>query len=800
MNWYILISLIIFCFLTSFILVKIIIKIDFVFGFYSISTARDIHKGKIPTLGGISFFIPFLISLIVLEFIYNFPYPTLYIISISFIAIFIGLMDDIWGLSPVLKFTFIIILIALMINFDIYAKNFIYPAGYILELGYVGIVFSIILIFIIINSFNFLDGMDGLASGVSIIILLGLSIINIGQEKYWLIFINFILISGLIGFLKYNYHPAKIFMGDTGSLFLGTIISFLLFQTFTSEKSLKIFPLLAFVLVPAGDFFLSIMRRLHTGVNPVQPDREHIHHRLLELGLSYKQTVWFLYLLTFLSVLVGIYVFQFHNSLSILFTSILFLTLILIIIRMGYFNIYNHTIIVLPEKNNIETISYPIPLNLKSLMHKILLFLGDLFSFNMALYLFVRYKNSLNGFHGTNIKISPEIAILLSMFWVLVFLLTNLYSLPWDLSIFFKINKVIKSIFIGLVLIGIFTFDRNKGLTVSQIQSLVIYGVLMISLVSLTRLFIIYLEGRFKILEYSYKNTLIIGSNNYAKKLIKDFISNPSLLNVVKGVIPLKKFNRSTFSKVPVLGDLENLKDIIKEYKIDEIILTEVPTNAFIMNKLLAMCSGTNVVLKTIPENREFFWSTRVTQLSGHQLIRIFNLPIMNWQVVLKRLIDLIIGIVLILLFFPLYLSIMFHLKRKKVPIFTKKQVLGLKGEPLILRYFNLSINRPSIVNRLLRNLPNLVFLINGKISLVGVEPEEMEWYCKNEDKISYIYQRLLVKPGLLSLAKVFQRSYLSQKDDKEKLRYDMYYIHNFSLALDFRIIIRSILLFFQEL
>lgn len=787
-------------FLITYFITPLIIKLDHYFGFFSISSKRDIHSGKIPTLGGFGFYV-FLMTYILLFQVDFFPYPQWSILLILTFATFIGLLDDIWGLSPVIKFMFLVVLIIFMLYSGIYVRSFVYPAGYVLELGMIGIIVSGVFIFIVINAFNFIDGMDGLAAGISVITLLGLSVINYMNDNYALLFLGMGMIGALGGFLKYNWHPAKIFMGDTGSLLLGTLFSILIFSTFyVSSQAMKLFPAVIILAIPIGDFVLSFIRRLHEGISPVQPDKEHLHHRLMKLGLNYHQTLIVLYFLSFIAVVLAIYVYWFHNSISLLLSTVFFSMIVFIIFRMGYFNFYHQTIITEPEKSQEPgAIVLPVPLRFNLIIHKLLLLVADIIALNLGFIFFLYLRSSIVESENFILKSNPEVLILLTMFWILLFLLNNLYSLSWDISIFFKTVKIFKTIVFGILLLGVFTFNQSTGLTLSQIQSLIYYGISLVFFVISFRLTVIFLEGKFKILQYSYKNTLILGTNKVAKQLIKDFKTNPALLYNIVGVIKEKETSQKTFAGVKVLGSAADLTTVFKNNYIEEIIITEFPKKNNVLNQLINVCASHNVVVKTVPQLEEMFSPAGLGEVTVHRLVKIFRNPILNWQLIIKRFLDIFISLFLISVSSILLICMLPLGKFSWSNLFEEKNVTGLRGERIQIKLIKHANQKPSITMKLIKYLPVYFKILTGKFSLVGIEPKEIEWYEKNKSKIPFIYQRLIIKPGITGLSKIYQRSYISQQDDLEKVKYDLFYRNNFSLALDMRILIRTVILLLKD-
>jgi UDP-GlcNAc:undecaprenyl-phosphate GlcNAc-1-phosphate transferase len=157
----------------------------------------------------------------------------------------------------------------------------------------VGIAFTVVWIVGMINSLNFIDGLDGLSSGIALIaaVTLGLLSLSIGVNQPVVAILCFVLAGGLLGFLRWNFYPAVIFQGTAGVMFLGYVLGVLAIL-----GSAKIIVALLVLAVPIIDTFWVIVRRMSSGRSPFTPDRGHIHHRLLDLGLSHRSTVILIYL------------------------------------------------------------------------------------------------------------------------------------------------------------------------------------------------------------------------------------------------------------------------------------------------------------------------------------------------------------------------------------------------------------------------------------------------------------------------------------------------------------------------
>jgi len=157
----------------------------------------------------------------------------------------------------------------------------------------IGIAFTVVWIVGMINSLNFIDGLDGLSSGIALIaaVTLGLLSLTVRVNEPLVAILCFTLAGGLLGFLRWNFHPAVIFQGSAGVIFMGYVLAVLAIL-----GSAKVVVALLVLAVPIIDTFWVIVRRLTSGRSPFSPDRGHIHHLLLDLGLSHRSTVLLIYL------------------------------------------------------------------------------------------------------------------------------------------------------------------------------------------------------------------------------------------------------------------------------------------------------------------------------------------------------------------------------------------------------------------------------------------------------------------------------------------------------------------------
>jgi UDP-GlcNAc:undecaprenyl-phosphate/decaprenyl-phosphate GlcNAc-1-phosphate transferase len=292
-------------FLSSIILTPIFKFIAIKCGIVDKPEAGKVHKKEIAYLGGLSFFFSFIFSVLLFKDFYAFKvieYQRLAgIILGSTLIVILGLEDDARSLNAWEKLSGQIIVSSVLCFFGFRIKTFTNPIGSAISLDFLSIPFTILWIVLIINAINLLDGLDGLAGGVIFIASLSLLSIATHKNNFFLIFLLTTLSGCILGFLKYNFHPASIFMGDTGSMFLGFFIASITMigNWKKATTATLIIPLIA-IGVPVFDTLIAFLRRGFKGEHPFKRDTSHIHHRLLNLGLSHKQVVLLLYAITIL--------------------------------------------------------------------------------------------------------------------------------------------------------------------------------------------------------------------------------------------------------------------------------------------------------------------------------------------------------------------------------------------------------------------------------------------------------------------------------------------------------------------
>lgn len=279
--------------ITVLTLTPLVIKFAIWFGAIDKPNERKVHEKIMPRLGGLAIFIGVIAGYIA-GGLYNEKINTISVGAI--LIIIIGMLDDKYELSAKTKFAGQLIVAAMILASGLKIDFVAIPYFDRIELGLWSYPITIFWIVAITNAINLIDGLDGLSAGVSAIGIATIGIMALLAGKVLIFTLSLILLGSIIGFLFYNFHPAKIFMGDTGALFLGYAISIL--SLLGLYKSVTLFTFLVPVIilgVPVFDTTFAIIRRIANNKPISAPDKSHLHHRLLALGLSHRKTVLAIY-------------------------------------------------------------------------------------------------------------------------------------------------------------------------------------------------------------------------------------------------------------------------------------------------------------------------------------------------------------------------------------------------------------------------------------------------------------------------------------------------------------------------
>ena len=296
-------------------------------GAMDIPNARKVHSIPIPRLGGLGIYLGFLLGYMF------FGEPTAQMNSIligSFIIVLTGVIDDIKPLKASHKFLGQLAATLIVVFYGGILLKELSAFGFYANFGIFSPLVTIFFILGCINCMNLIDGLDGLAGGISAIFFLTIGIIATCKGQYELAFVlSFIMFGSCLGFLFYNFHPASIFMGDSGSMFLGFIMAIISLLKYKNVMMTSIIVPLLILTIPISDTLFAIIRRKLKGESISTPDKMHIHHQLLKRNLGQRTTVILIYIATSLFAAASIvYVLKDANLGYILYGILLFCVLI----------------------------------------------------------------------------------------------------------------------------------------------------------------------------------------------------------------------------------------------------------------------------------------------------------------------------------------------------------------------------------------------------------------------------------------------------------------------------------------
>ncbi len=278
----------------SYILVKSMIRFAYNLNFLDIPNERSYHVDATPRAGGIGFVLSFFMSILLFNF--SLFLENWYLFVSVFIVFLVGVVDDKYEVSAKLKFIVIFFAVFLLWFYGLSIDTIGYWFGQQINLvWWIALPFSMFALAGFTNALNLVDGLDGLASCISVVIIIFFGLIGLDHQDALMIDISLYTIASLVGFLFLNWNPAKIFMGDSGSLTLGFIISVL---AVLSLKYIHPVFILYLAALPILDTLIVMLRRIRRGKSPFSPDKTHIHHILVKFFENdIKRTVAFLVVL-----------------------------------------------------------------------------------------------------------------------------------------------------------------------------------------------------------------------------------------------------------------------------------------------------------------------------------------------------------------------------------------------------------------------------------------------------------------------------------------------------------------------
>lgn len=780
---------------------------------------RKIHNRFVPRLGGIGIIAGWTAGLLagwlLLPNAFSEPSFSLTGIAVGILLVTgLGIYDDIKGIGSFGKLIVQFLAASLVISSGLIITHLTVPFIDPIPLGVFSLPVTMLWLVGVTNAVNLLDGLDGLAVGVSAIVAAVIFCIGVVTGDLLLTVVSISLLFAGLGFLRYNFNPASIFMGDTGSLFLGFLlacVSLVVIQHPAAEMSrISLLAVVVTLSVPIVDTSVAFFRRIKKGMHPLKADKEHIHHRLMDLGLTHRQTVVAIYAITLFNGMIAFFLVTLDSLYATLLLGIVGVLVFLGIRRMGYIEE-----MIAERKSEPHPIQ---PLSVARLIDRIVLVSGDLVALVLA-FLFsywFRFHSGMvaaEGYVPLEMYVRSPALLALTVLWLLLFVLAGLYEIPWDASRIDYVFAIVKTVGLGTLVLLVATMDLSSGTMEGRITMLM-YGLAVGVFVILIRMMIVGLERRYEILGFRRRHTIVVGTTALAKEIIEEINSRPGLKYEVIGFVD-RRPSRKTFLKFPVLGRLEEIPDIVKKHNVEEVLVATGYGSREEILDIVARCDGMVPALKVAPQEGEALSGFKTEEIIGHPLIRLHLTNLKSWQRIVKRTFDIAVSLIILIPLLPFWVLVAILIALDSGgKIFFSQERVGKRGRIFKLYKFRSMIQdaeketgpvwatvddkRITRVGRFIRKLridevPQFINVLKGEMSLVGPRPERPYFVEQLKRDVRFYSRRLLVRPGITGWAQVKHRYDRSLEDVKEKIRYDLFYLENMSLRLDVKILMRTI-------
>jgi len=773
------------------LLTPFLIRVARRFDFLDYPSELKTHLRPTPLLGGEAVFLGFLAAVFLSTQLFDLVLSDELVALIigGAVTVIVGLIDDKRGLSPSMKFLGQLVAASLFI--------FLSHSQGILTGTTLDLIVLLLWITGLMNALNFLDAMDGLCGGITFISASAFLILGILSGNQMMAIISLALMGSLIGFLRYNLPPARIFLGDAGSMLNGFVLASLgiLFAKYNPSHLTLLVPIVI-LSYPIFDISFVTLMRVREGRKIYQADYNNSPPRIANMGVERTKVSWWIYSICALLGGLGTLLYLFFDS------PVKVLICVFAGLGLTIFGVHLHR-------------------NFVNLKEKLFLILCDILGINIVFLLFywLKFKSGLVSaqvFIPLSQYVGP--AIWITLYWVNLFAILGLYEFSRDQLLQELWKSIAKMVGIGISVFVLLTLNASY-LSFGSWFFLLVYAFLLILFLSLERTLILFFERNSYSKGDAFHRAVIVGTKGNAKSLLQKINSNPHLGYRVLGLVSeTPNFEDKKIEGLNVLGSLEILDEITKAYRIQDILIALEPDFSGSLNHIIERVNDVEVTFKITPHLERLYRGNRTSRLESSFLLRVYPSQLRAWEWVIKRLFDLTIALFFLLALSPfLFLSWLFTKIRYGSPALVQRECMGIRNRTFKLYKFKINkkeekqspepmffLKPDDPWGKFLRSwgleiLPVLVNVLKGEMSLVGPEPHSKRKYQEHCSRIPLYQKRLSVKPGILSLAKLEAGAidvlYRENSDSsfQERLEYDLRYAENLSLFLDFKILLGTI-------
>jgi UDP-GlcNAc:undecaprenyl-phosphate GlcNAc-1-phosphate transferase len=775
-----------FIFLSSLVVVlaitPVIINLAKKFDFLDYPSGLKTHPRPTPLMGGLGVFLGFLVAIFLGFFIFHLPWDRTFfsLILIGGLIVLVGLWDDRKGLSPSIKFFWQVVA----------AFAFLILSGKTNVLTGSGGDILVLLLWMVglMNALNFLDAMDGLCGGISFVSTLPFLFLAFFNHQTQSVLINLAFMGALLGLLRYNFHPAKIFLGDAGSMFNGFILSVLgiLFVEKTYSNSTLLVPVLI-LSYPIFDISFVTLLRAREGRKIYVGDYDNSPRRIFKIALNTIKTVLWIYLICVLLGGIGILVYFFFDSpMKVLLSFLVGLVLII-------FGIHLHRRFI-------------------SIKEKIVLILWDTLIINLVFLFFFWLKFRygifpMELFVPFSEYVIPSIWI--TIYWLNLFAILGLYDFSCDTFLWDEWKRILKAIGMGICIFIILSFNSSY-LSPRSWLLFIIYGASLLLSLGMGRSLIIFLSRRLYSSKKIKRKAIIVGTGENAVSLQKKIDSNPSWGYELLGFVVCD--NNPQPKGLNILGVLENLDQILRTNPVQDILIAVDSEWEGYLEDITGKVGNVEVNLKIIPELKDLIKGNRTEKQEIGFLLKLYPSHLRTWEWGVKRLVDFLSAFIVLAVLSPLWILVSLLIKIFiGSPVIIKKECVGVRNRVFALCKFRVSPSEKSLddrpfwsaepenpLGRFLRKskmekIPMFSNVMKGEMSLIGPEIVDRKTFKRLSSEIPFYERRFYVKPGILSFVGAYCNTPLLEREIKEKLEYDIFYVENISLFLDLKIFLLSL-------
>lgn len=748
-------------FLAALLLVPVAIRLAGRLDFLDYPRGNKSHTRPVPLLGGVVVFLGLSSGLgLSLAMGWLEVSKTLIGFCLSGAAILVlGLVDDKLGLSPPRKLAGqLAVVLFFFIFYDQSLTSFSFPLGFLLLLVWVvGLV----------NALNFLDNMDGLCSGVSLVASLAFAVLAYLEGKTLLLVIGLSLAGSLLAFLKFNLSPAKIFLGDAGSMLNGFTLA-VLGMLFISEIRTQYAVLVPLLILsyPIFDISFVTFTRLKQGKKIYRGGLDHSSHRLVRLGITSGRAVWGILIISLFLAVTGVLTFYYLDS------PVKILVPLAIAFGLTLFGIHLHR-------------------NFLNFKEKLLLIGLDLLIVNLSFLAVWQLGRETGlqflGLPGLEMGAST-IAILLNFYWLNLFAVAGLYEFYWGMLLREEIKAILKTVLGG----GAILFFLAAGTVLGSSKfSLMLLSYVFLILAGLTifRVMVILFQRRLGRVGKFSQPAVIVGTERNAVSVWEDIHTRPGRGLKIVGFIDENHSQSELEVPCKVLGKLENLEETLRRNRVREVLIAVEPNWPGSLDEVLDKAQNLEVNFRVKSELLPRVRGRKITPLSEGSFYKVYPSQMRTWEWGAKRLADLFVSLTVILLTLPVqvFLAIQSGLIKGENP-FESQTILGKKGKIVKVVQFK---SKPKA--SLWHKLPLLLSLLKGDLSLIG--PAWVALESGEHPQLLYsIYEdKLKVRPGLINPDYSGALPADGNGNSSGAEPGDLVYIENMSFISDLRVLLKSL-------